>query len=308
MKSLLCILIAALLFVSCDEDKPADPPTVFITPNFGNTNPGGVLTPSIEIDAPGGMASLRVTTIVEEVRDDVNATTIIPTTLGITDTTFTYTFDETDKSLAGLIIDLEFVVADLEAQTDTSLYRIGISEPGVKLVTGTSFTHPQSDGAGGSNSSTFFTTSNAQPLWTINQIDNDDTGAEIDFGYYYDDDAGSAIFASIEDFPIANFGGMDTWSRRNSTEFRMTDMTASEFDDAFFKEIYEAFTNGTAFTRQQRTDGLSVGDVVAFETNADKEEGSKVGIILVTDLQAGDGSSDFIQVKITYEEQLGSGD
>lgn len=300
-----CLLVSALLIGGCDDDKSqTDPPTVFINPNFGNTDPGGELVLSIEIDVPGGLTSVVVTTIIEEVRDDDNATMISPTKVGVTDTTFTYTYDQTDKSIAGLIIDVELVATDLLGQTGTSLYRVGIAAPSVSLVPSASFAPPQSDGMGGSNSTAFFTTTNLQPSWTIDQINNDseDVGAEIDFGYYYDTNSNTAIFASIEDYPIVNFGGIDTWSRRNSTVFRMTDMNPEEFKTAAFVEIYRAFNEGTLTAREQRTDALSVNDVVAFETNPDKAEGSKRGLIHITGLQEGDGADDFISVKITYEK------
>ncbi len=306
MKDITIVLMFLVFLSSCGDDKVKIPenPSVFINPNFGNTDPGGELVTKVEISAPAGFKSLLITTIKDGSRNETGADEILPRVQGQTDTTFSYTIDETDKSFVGSEIDIEFLLIDDLDRTDTAFYRVGINPPSFRIFPGGLLQPPITNSDGGSTSNTFFTTTNEQPSWTINQINSstEDVKGEIDFGYYYDESNNQAIFASIADYPIANFAGIDTWEKRNQTIFKSTNLTASEFDEADYVTIYRGFENGTAGNREQRSSGLMIGDIIAFETDPSKTDGSKRGLIQVIDIKAGTDQSAFVQVNIKFEK------
>lgn len=300
------VILSTLVFlISCNKDSGETPnePTVFISPNFGDADVGGTMSTTIEIDAPGGFRSLVLTTIVDEVRDEANTVTISPAFSGQTDTTFTYTFTNTVRELAGATIDIEFLLTDNLDRSSNSLYRVGINEPSTLVNFGTNLTPPQStDGV--SNSTTFIGLGSSQTSWSVAQVNAETTDVTqfMDFGYYYDESTSSAIMASIFSYPIPNLGGMDTWTNRNQTTFRRTTLTAEDYDAARFRDIYLAYQNGTSETLDERISDLQVGDIIAFEMDSDKFGGVKNGIFHVLALQAGDGPNDFIQIGMKFED------
>ncbi len=294
-----------LLFANCTNDEFSGPPRILLTPNFGNADIGGTISTSVDIEAPNGFKSLTITTIVDDVRDDVNAEIRISQVHGQTGLVFPYLFDETTRMMAAAsVIDVEFLLLDDDDLTDVALFRVGINAPATRIAPGVSLTPPQSGMGSGSNSTTFFSSSNEQPSWTVAQVnaETEDVSADIDFGYYYDATTNSAVLASIFDYPIVNLDGMENWSTRNRTVFRKTTLTTAEFDDAGFREIYNAFESGTAGDRAERSTDLAVDDIIAFETNTSKGGGSKRGLIRVHEIQAGDGTGDFIQITVIFEE------
>ncbi len=303
--STLLSLSLVLTLISCTNSEFSGPPTITLTPNFGNADVGEEITTSVDVEAPNGFKSLTITTIVDEVRDDVNATVRPPQVPGQTGEIFQYRFTETTKELAAAsVVDVEFLLRDDDDQTAIAFFRVGVNPPSILIAPEFSLNPPQSGVGGASTSTTFFTTSNEQSSWTIAQINSEmtDITGDIDFGYYYDATNNSAVLASIFDYPLVNFEGIDQWSQRNSTVFRKTDLTEAEFDAATFPEIYNAFEAGTAGTREQRSEDLAAGDVIAFETDSEKEsQASERGLIFVHEIQAGDGASDFIRLTVKFE-------
>ncbi len=70
-----------------------------------------------------------------------------------------------------------------------------------------------------------------------------------------------------------------------------------------FADIDAAFEGGTQPTDASIVSGLAVGDVVAFETDADKDGGSKRGVIEVTSITPGDGVNGRIELEIIVQEE-----
>ncbi len=303
--SVLLSFSLTIAFISCTNDEFSGPPSIQVTPNFGNADVGGTIEASVNYETPEGFKDLTITTIVDDVRDDANATIILPLVPFQTGQRIPYMFTETTRRLAAAsVVDVEFMVRDEIDQTATAFLRIGVNPPSILIAPEFNLTPPQSGVGGASNSTTFFSASNEQPSWTIAQINSEteDITGDIDFGYYYDATNNSAVLASIFDYPIVNFEGIDQWSERNSTVFRKTSLTASEFDAAEFAEIYNAFEDGTAGSREQRSEDLAAGDVIAFETDVDKgTQGNERGLILIHEIQAGDSSDDFIRLTVKFE-------
>ncbi len=308
----LCLVICLLSqLVGCGDSDESTPegPTVFLNPNFGNADIGGVITTSVEITAPAGFTSLEITPIFDEIRDEANAMVIASAFMGQMDTTFTYSFTETTRRVAATsVVDIEFLLTDNLDRTDTAFFRVGVNGPPIRIVSEGSFMPPQSDMAGSSSSFTFFSSSNDLFIWSVDQVnaETNDVSGDIDFGYYYNTTTSSATLASVFDYPIVNLAGIDTWTARNQTKFRRTSLSTEEFDQAFssssaFMILYNAFENGTAGDREERVTDLAVDDVIAFETDESKTDGSKRGLIRVHDIQAGDGPGDFIRISIIYE-------
>lgn len=299
------ILVLSLIFVSsCGEDL-SGPPTITLTPNSGNVDIGETITTAVDIDTPTGFGSVTITTIVDGVRDDANSKGRIAQVPGQDGLGFPYEFTETTRMMAtASVVDVEFLAIDKEGQTTIALFRVEVNAPSILNVPESSLTPPQLDANGGSTSTTFFSTSSEQSSWTVNQVnaEADDFSGEIDFGFYYNTATNSATLASIFDFPIVNFAGIDIWSMRNNTLFKRTDLTTAEFDAAGFVAIYNAFENGIEGDRAERVTDLAMDDIIAFETDESKDDGIKRGLIRVHSIQAGDGSNDFIRVSVIFED------
>jgi len=97
----------------------------------------------------------------------------------------------------------------------------------------------------------------------------------IDFVYYYSA-SNYATLAAPDDGEAASFysggNGLATWTSRNSTRFKVTSLTADDFDRVY--DDIPIITNsvGASATSLHH---LGIGNVLAFVTDADKPEVQK---------------------------------
>lgn len=218
----------------------------------------------------------------------------------------TYEFDEEDIDSE---FEFEFEVVDDSDQTATTTLTITVVAPpspdardyGVILLAAP---------LGSKDSETFFST-NTGEIYSMNDVNNttDPISADIDFGYFYGSGAANtgATLASPAAYPFAY--GQAAWEARNETTFRRTTLDESAFDveggiktwadiDAAFEEAEEADADPGIES------GLVEGEVLAFETDADKEGGAKRGLILVVSITEGDGEEGQIELRILVQEEV----
>lgn len=125
--------------------------------------------------------------------------------------------------------------------------------------------------------------------------------AEVDIMYYWDAEPSenSTIVApanpvAADVFSHANWG-VQTWSVRNNTQMKLVTESV-DWDaidtDARIVELATDFTDNIIHD-------LDVGDVLAFETDADKPSfASKKGLIMITDINDGSAGSITFDVKV----------
>lgn len=134
----------------------------------------------------------------------------------------------------------------------------------------------------------------------VYQMDDAKTNSGlIDFLYYYGA-SNLATIAAPDDATAATVfnnanNGLDTWSTNNSTRFKTTSLTATEFDAIADDLLIVSNATGAA---DSYINQLEVGDVIAFVTDADKTGGSKMGLLKVVALTTGATETMQISVKV----------
>ncbi len=304
-----------VFLASCIEDDPMPTtnPTISITAgDFDDNNEatgeaGDVVTASLTVNAEGGFNTLRITKSGGEPFDEIVETKMVgeagPAQFT---TTFTYTLveeeegvtvtftvqavDDTDDANTGSITLT--VVTEEPASPDARVYSVILLEAPL-------------EGTGGGNptSETFFSSEDGE-TYSIDEVDVPEAISKtIDFGYFFGTSSGANLASPVDyaiyDLTDAGFN----WSILNETEFRETTLTSEDLLITTFADIDEAFESGTAPSDPSTISGLAMGDVIAFQTDSDKDDGSKRGLILVNDLVEGNGSDGEIDLEIHIQEK-----
>lgn len=222
----------------------------------------------------------------------------------------TYEFDEEDIDSE---FEFEFEVVDDSDQTATTTLTITVvapPSPDARIYTEKLLYAPLGDlsAEGFFSSNTGLVYSPADVISTTTAV-----STHIDFGYYYgnSDKASLASPAAYANLSNAAFSAqVANWSVLNATVLKTTTLTASAFTEvttwADIDEVYEASTDEGSGVK---TD-LQAGQVLAFETDEEKEGGAKRGLILVKEIVDGnsDGdyfdSTDYIELEILVQEEV----
>ena len=184
----------------------------------------------------------------------------------------------------------ELIVTDKNDLTASGSFTITVEQVGGPIKTWT-----KTLGSWSSNTGSSFASITGE-VYQITEAKAN--SALIDFMYYYGA-TNLATLAAPDDADAATVftgnTGVASWSTRNSTKFKTTSMTAAEFDAvADDLLIVSSATGATASTEHP----LEVGDVVAFITDPDKADGSKMGLIKVDAIATGAGGTMGIVVKV----------
>lgn len=312
MKKLLNQLIlfsaigGTLFLASCGSDDPEpviDGPTISAELTSGQTvnngiieaSSGAVLSFDVDISAPGGFNTLRVTNtttgdVVTEInRNDLGldaGVTVVPTI------TTSLTLPSVSSNT---FIDIEFLVVDDNNSPASENITIEIlAEPNVDIYDAFLLAAPLGDGS----SDTFFSTNNGV-LYSDDDVINssNNLSANIDFGYYYGA-TNLASIASIEAYPT-NVVNVDAWNVQNATMFRTSTMTEADFDAiGEFDADDLAAEYEVASAEAGQKNQLSAGTILAFKTDATKDGGSKFGLLKVVSVSGTDGQGDGINIEV----------
>ena len=281
---------------SCgDEEEPLpDAPIVELTA-ASEVEEGEDIELTVAITAAGGFDRFSISgdgTFIKEysaTEIGVTAGTVEPISTVVTITT---------DAAAGTSIEFSIEVVDSNNLTAKDVVTVDIVSPAARTYTAILLAAP----LGTKDSDTFFST-NTGLVYSMNDINNtsDPLSANIDFGYFY----GASTGATLSDpasYPFAY--GQSAWGTLNSTTFRRTDLDASAFAEVTnFAAIEAAFEAATAADSDPGIEsGLVAGEVLAFATDADKDGGSKKGLILVNSIVAGDGETGQISIEVIIQE------
>lgn len=185
----------------------------------------------------------------------------------------------------------EFTVTDNNDLTASESFVITVSGGPIKPWTATLGAHQSATGS-----------SFASITGTVYQMDDAKTNSGlIDFLYYYGANNLASI-ASPDDADAATVfnnpnNGLSTWATLNSTRFKMTSLTAANFDAMTDDSDIITSATGASDTDENQ---LAVGKVIAFVTDADKAGGSKMGLIKIISITV--GATETMQIAVKVQE------
>ncbi|AHM61917.1 hypothetical protein D770_18325 [Flammeovirgaceae bacterium 311] len=297
----LLLIASVVLTTSCgtdDDEVTADRPSFTITgidDVSGTTaDVGETVTFTVNVTAPGGFNVLRVYQTVGEggTRQEIASENRTP---GQTTQSHTYSFSYTPTAAeAGQMVYFDFEAVDDEGRDNTYEYIVTVNEQQLVEYDDELLFAPLEAG----NSETWFSTTTGE-TYTSNEVNNtqETISNQIDFGYFFGVTR-AATLASPANFPT-DAAGHTSWTNQNDTQLRKTDLPASAFFEATSSAtIQQAYEGASAGANAGQATNLEVGDVIAFMTDADKTGGSKMGLIHVTDIVTGAGSTGSIRINV----------
>lgn len=286
-------------FQSCTEEEAAAPITTVTSATEGyngatNTFEGEVgdtLSLDISVEAEAFFNTMRITddagnTLIEAVKSSDGQTSF--------DSTYNYVLDAAN---AGDTVVLTIAGIDDDANSDEVDVTVIVAEAAVEVVSyeATLLYVPLADD---SSTETFFSTDDGD-TYSRDDVENtaESVSPRVDFGYYYGAN-NMASLASPEEYPEL-FADLSAWGTRNATTIEVTEMPESHFTEIMTNADLE---NHYGMTDMSEADGtvtnLEVGDVIAFETDANKENGPKKGFILVKAISGTFNSGDYIEIEV----------
>ncbi|MDQ3393009.1 MAG: hypothetical protein M3512_02655 [Bacteroidota bacterium] len=304
-------IFSAFLFSSCspDAENPvpggADAPVITIegdgiVDNTFTGSPGETVNATINIQAPSGFNTLYIRRFVVGT-EETGAMETISRSPGSTpplsyDHEFTYIIKQEDIENE-VHYTFEAVAEKSSASTSTAtLYIEATTAPAVRYTSVLLYAPLENK-----NSQTFFST-NTGNTYSMSQVTttNDPISQDIDFGYFYGETM-EATLAAPSTYPLDY--GQATWSTRNVTRIGRTTLTDAQYNEISVNNsdaINNAYNTATFnSTNPNRASGLTAGEILAFQTDAAKTGGSKVGLIKVLSLIPGTGNTASIEIEVT---------
>ncbi len=304
--SLLAVVASLGFMMSCNEDEETpDVPIVSVTPNDlldGTTEveAGGTISFVIDVDAPGGFNTLNGDFFADGtlVKDTVIGKTPGTSPLEYTSGQFRFEYDNDD---VGVLFTYVFQAVDETGQFSNEItISVEVTSPEARSYSTVLLIPPLDT----KDSETFFSTSTGLN-YTMNQVNNstEPLSANIDFGYFYGQNTGATL-ASPADYPFEY--GQANWGVRNSTTFRRTSLTALT-EVVTWADIDAAFEAATDPDSDPGIEAeLQIGEILAFETDADKTGGAKRGLILIVDYSGEGTNLGKIELDILVQEEATS--
>lgn len=293
------ILSLGFLFSCGEDDTPvADAPGVSVTAAIvdggslvsgGDVIAGSSVTFTINVTAPGGFNNVDVTGSATEniSRNDLDLE------LGATSASATLTVATLETDVDGTASFTFVAVDELSQSSEEVVFTFEIvapPSPDARAYSAVLLAAPTGD----YTNENFFSVSTGE-IYSREEVNatTDPISATIDFGYYYGGDDNATI-ASPSGFESTTFAAqVEGWGTKNATVLKTTTMTAAQFTETVsHADIDEAFDAGTA-DENGIIPNLAADMVLAFET----ADGVK-GLILVTEIEAGFDSNDFIRLDI----------
>ena len=306
--SKLFVVTLVIALVSCGGDDEViapvlpDGPTITIVSDQLSASAsyeataGEEISFSVTVNAPGGFnnytAKSGSQTIISESKDSgttvttftSNQTTIIPTT----------------EDLVGQTISIEITAVDDNNKTSTVTVEFTVVSVPLNVFSAQMLAAPLGDLSAAS-----FFSSNTGTLYapaTVN-ASNDPLSNDIDFGYYYGTNDNASIASPAGFLTITGLDKqVSSWGTKNSTTLLATTMTSAEFTEtttlAALETSFASGTDGSEFKTS-----ISVGDVIAFQTNSTKTNSpGKKGLILIKAINGTDGENDNIEIDVLVEK------
>lgn len=297
-----------------DEVVLPDMPTLDVTASVNDTEVtgtaieavlGDVVTFEIDANTPGGFNVVRFS-------GDITADEVTRVDLGLDAGATSASLDPLtitleDEELIGTEIEVVITVVDDSDQTAVVTYTIAVSEPpspDARAYTAVLLYAPLAD----ESSEIFFSTSTGETFSPDAVLaTTEPVSGTLDFGYYHgaNDGASLASIAAYAELSVDVFAGqVSGFGTKNATVFKETTLNASAFTEVTtWADIDEVF-DGITGDGEGILTGLEEGQVIAFQTDADKEGGAKKGLILVKTIEGTFNEGDYIELEILVQEEV----
>jgi len=299
---------ALFLFTACDsvEDAITTAPSVTVTVEDPQDEyvPGDVIDLVVEFTANAPVVGATINAETEDFTInltengisnniiDLNAFNVA----GNTEGSFTIPGFEIPEEAANLTLSFTVEMEDEEGRFGEGTLDLLIEEAGINFYEQVLF------GAQGNAEKGFYNSlDNIRYSYGEARDASGVNGSPVDFAYYWgsnnkntiasiDDGGLNTVYSSVN-LPIENIFGP-----RNSTRFRVTALSPSEFAEITSESTLIAAADSELNTNSSATD-LQIGSVVAFELDADR--GGYFGLIHVTEINDTNGTGTVtIEVKV----------
>ncbi|WP_424961360.1 hypothetical protein [Ekhidna sp.] len=202
-----------------------------------------------------------------------------------------------EQSLSGAEVTIYFEVIDLKDQKEERHFTFNVDE----FIAVAEFTDITVEGPLFDNSSKSFVATSTGMAYSASDI-GDDSNLEglIDFGFHYFGPLDGISFVSPSDDIDSwyDLSGTDlNWMTRNRTTLRLVDNATSTDFDALASEIDLLIIFDEGGDQYSTIVELQEGDVLAFETDADKTGGSKKGALIIRSAVDGNTDGDYLDAE-----------
>lgn len=266
-------LIASLSFFSCDNAEDNEAPTVT------NLKVNGVAVSDAVTVKAGEVTitfDLSDNTEIKNYTVLAGSTSIASKEVGADKISVTVTYN----LVSSVIITIN--VTDDDDKTATRTFNLN-RDANIK-----SFTPVLMGASGNTNGSLFSSLSGS----VIKLINGSDSSANVDIVYYYGASNLATLGAPSNSDVQSVYGSIKDWGTKNQTSFKLTALTAAQFDaKTTDTDLAEAYTN-VAGSGDTQVTKLDVGSVVAFKSK------EKYGLAKVTALDKSTDGAITLYVKV----------
>ncbi len=289
--SLLFLSFLGLLFLASCEDTVTDEdiepiPSITINPTSATIEPGESVTIEYSV-----IAEARIESIITFVNGN-QFIVVDPSEFTNNDShsgSITYT---PNSEQYGTTVTITFEVTDRRDRVASRDFTLTVNDEIPEIPVST-FSARLLGAQNNANTGSFYD-ADENEIYLLSAARNN--AAKIDFVYYYGA-TNLATLAAPADVTVEEvLPEITSFSTRNNTTLRRTNLTASEFNAVGALDgiqISTALETGTVPTEETRLNQLSVGDVVAFQT----VEG-RIGLALIDQISGTGAGSMTIDVKV----------
>ncbi|WP_420575303.1 hypothetical protein [Ekhidna sp.] len=264
----------------------------------GVYNVGETLSATVTFVSEEGLKQLNYTFEVDGVLGD--KTTQTPEDLGLDPNptsgvvNFNYVIEQ---SLSGAEVTIYFEVIDSKDQKEERHFNFNVDE----FIPVVEFTDITVEGPLFDNSSKSFVATSTGMTYSASDVSDDSSlEAVVDFGLHYFGPISGIGFVSPSDDIDSwyDFSASDlNWSIKNHTILRLVDDATSTDFDAIASEIHLLIIFDEGGDQYSTITELQEGDVLAFETDADKSGGSKKGALIIRSAVDGNTDGDYLDAE-----------
>ncbi|WP_375559587.1 hypothetical protein ACE193_17885 [Bernardetia sp. OM2101] len=292
---LLCcsFLFFSILLFSCNNDEPSPAAKILITPSSKTIEIGQVAAFEYSVDSKIDLREIKISTendIIKSIKTDF-----------LTSKKHDGNFDITGKRAdVGKILTITIEAIDVESNSSKETVIVKVDESNITLLLKT---YSVTLGAQGNIEKGNFLDVMAQEVYNLE--DAKVNASKLQLVYAYSGSKRSVIGSPNDETINSIFtdteNGLQTWTLKNRTRFKLTPLTKTDFDEITDGRIIrEAYSEGLKPTNTDETteyasqvNNLTEGSIFIFQTTAGKE-----GLVYVSELVQGQAGSIKLDIKV----------
>lgn len=288
------LLCCSFLFLfSCNNDEPTPAARILITPSSKTIEIGQVARFEYTVDSKIDLREIKISTetdIIQSIKTNF-----------LTSNKHEGNFDITGKRAdLGKIVTITVEAIDVENNSSKETVIVKINESTITLFLNT---YSVTLGAQGNIENGSFLDVNSSDIYNLEDAKVNASKLYLVYGHSGskravigspNDEAINSIFTDTEN-------GLQTWTLKNRTRFKLTTLTKTDFDEITDGRIIrEAYSEGTKPPNTSETteyasqiNNLQKGDIFIFQTSAGKE-----GLVYVSELVQGEAGTITLDMKV----------